>query len=95
MKVRQMTTANPYPAANQFIIRQSIGDQVWIDTFQSYDSTIASITHNHGTESVELDETYWDYSRTTGKYRNMFLGEMMSDTRAKIKSGEYKLANLN
>jgi hypothetical protein len=42
-----------------------------------------------------LDKNTWDYSRTTGKYRNIFLNESKKDTEAKIKSGEYKLANLN
>jgi hypothetical protein len=40
--------------------------------FQSYNSVIA-IRKNDG--SIELDENYWDYSKTTGKYRNKFLGE--------------------
>jgi len=43
---------------------------------------------------IILDSYYWDYSRTTGKYRNQFLGEGIADTRAKIESGEYKLADL-
>jgi len=42
-----------------------------------------------------LDADTWDYSRTTGKYRNQFLGENIADTRAKIKSGEYILTDLN
>ena len=46
-------------------------------------------------DRVFLDEYYWDYSRTTGKYRNQFLGEYIDETRSKIKSGEYKLKNLN
>lgn len=44
---------------------------------------------------VFLDSYYWAYSRTTGKHRNDFLGETINETRAKIKSREYKLANLN
>ena len=44
---------------------------------------------------VVLDETYWNYSSTTGKYRNMFLGEDRATTEAKIASGEYQLTNLN
>ncbi len=95
MKVRNMTSDSGHAVANQFVIRQPIGDEVWIDTFQSYDSIIATITHNHGTKTVELDENYWDYSRTTGKYRNQFLGEMTADTRKKIKGGEYKVVDLN
>lgn len=36
-----------------------------------------------------------DYSVTTGKYRNQFLGETKKETEAKIKSGEYILTDLN
>lgn len=32
----------------------------------------------------------WDYSATTGKHRNEFLGEGIAETRKKIKSGEYQ-----
>ena len=42
-----------------------------------------------------LDADKWDYSQTTGKYRNQFLGETKKETEAKIKSGEYVLTNLN
>jgi len=44
---------------------------------------------------VYLDNNKWDYSRTTGKYRNQFLGESKKETERKIKSGEYQLVNLN
>ena len=44
---------------------------------------------------ITLDEQDWDYSRTTGKYRNEFLGEGIEQTRKKIKEGTYKLENLN
>ena len=64
-------------------------------TFQSYSSAIAKITFDHhGTKTV-LDKNYWDYSVTTGKYRNLFLNETKKETEAKIKSGEYKLKDLN
>ena len=32
-----------------------------------------------------LDHYYWNYSTTTGKYRNRFLGEDRKETEAKIK----------
>ena len=44
---------------------------------------------------IYLDEYYWDYSVTTGKYRNEFLGEGIAETRKKIASGEYILTDLN
>ena len=76
------------PVANQFKI--STPRAV---LFQSYNSIIAKIDRR--TNEITLDKYYWDYSRTTGKYRNAFLGEGIAETRAKIKSGEYKLKNLN
>jgi hypothetical protein len=87
-KVRNMFSPNGNQVANQFIIETPEGTY-----FQSYRSIIAFIDKKTGERT--LDEYYWDYSRTTGKYRNEFLGEYIADTRAKIESGEYKLADLN
>ena len=87
MKIRNMITPNNNTAPNQFIITTNDGE-----IFQSYKSVIA-IKHFDG--HVVLDKTYWNYSSTTGKYRNMFLGEDRATTEAKIASGEYQLTNLN
>jgi len=65
-----------------------------VEYFQSYNSIIVRRVLEHGFP-VQLDEKYWDYSRTTGKYRNIFLGETKKETEAKIASGEYILTNLN
>jgi hypothetical protein len=97
MKVENMISAKGNKVANQFIITDKQYDEKedsWItkETFQSYDSTIAII---FSSGVVLLDENTWDYSVTTGKYRNDFLGEGIAETRAKIKSGEYILMNLN
>ena len=87
-KVRQMTSnSSGNPVANQFVIYTDEGTY-----FQSYNSVIA---FRDNERKITLDKYYWDYSRTTGKYRNEFLGEYIADTRAKIESGEYKLADLN
>ena len=87
-KVRQMkSNSSGNPVANQFIIYTPEGNY-----FQSYDSVIA-FRANDG--KITLDKYYWNYSRTTSKYRNEFLGEYIADTRAKIESGEYELAYLN
>lgn len=72
---------------NQFIISSPEGVY-----FQSYDSVIAH-TDNNGITT--LDKNKWDYSVTTSKYRNKFLGETKTDTLRKIKNGTYKLADLN
>jgi hypothetical protein len=45
--------------------------------------------------NVTLDKHYWDYSTTTSRYRNQFLREKTAETRQKINSGVYKLADLN
>ncbi len=73
-------------ANNQFIIING-GESV----FQSYDSIIARKIF----DVVDLDSVYWDYSKTTSKYRNQFLGETTKETQAKINSGEYTLTDLN
>ena len=87
-KVQQMTSPKSgSPVANQFLIRTSEGT-----FFQSY-STIIAFRNKDG--HITLDENSWDYSTTTGKYRNKFLGEGIADTRKKIKDGVYSLKNLN
>lgn len=37
----------------------------------------------------------WNFSRTTGRYRNEFLGEPASETRKKLERGEYALQRLS
>lgn len=53
-----------------------------------------NIAHRDADGQVTLDETYWDYSSTTGKHRNAFLGEQVAATRAKLAAGTYKLGDL-
>ena len=86
VKVRNMKSSNGNSVANQFEIETD--DATY---FQSYNSVIAKRMIG----VVYLDEYYWDYSTTTGRYRNMFLGETKKETQAKIDSGEYVLTNLN
>ena len=76
------------PVANQFLVETNEGV-----FFQSYNAIIAFRPNDGG--KVVLDERYWDYSVTTGKYRNEFLGEGIADTRNKINVGEYILGDLN
>lgn len=63
--------------------------------FQSYRSIIVERIVWSDRVDITLDESKWDYSVTTSKYRNKFLGEDKKETLKKIKSGEYKLADLN
>jgi len=74
------------PVKNQVVIHEGN-----TRTFKSYNLNIAKITQGH----VTLDEQFWDYSVTTGFYRNQFLGENKAETQRKIDSGEYLLGDLN
>ena len=85
MKVTNMISSKGNKVANQFII-----DDEYL-YFQSYDTIIAKKGHG----KVYIDENKWDYSVTTGKYRNQFLGETKKETQKKIDSGVYILADLN
>tara|TARA_R100001509_G_scaffold150858_1_gene110032 strand:- start:440 stop:709 length:270 start_codon:yes stop_codon:yes gene_type:complete len=87
IKVRNIINDNGNSVANQFEIYT---DEFVI--FQSYNSVIAKMMSSG---QVYLDENYWDYSKTTGKYRNIFLAENKKETQAKIDSGEYILTDLN
>ena len=86
MKVENMTSSQGNKVANQFLITDN-GNEY----FQSYRSMIAKKSQG----KIYLDEYYWDYSVTAGKYRNIFLGEGIAETRKKIASGEYILTDLN
>lgn len=59
-----------------FIIEFNNGDQY----LQSYNSIIVKKT---AAGAIYLDCLKWDYSRTTGLYRNAFLGESIKETRKK------------
>jgi len=95
MKVRNMESSNGNKIANQFVI--DCGD---FELFQSYDTIIVKkyfLLANNGYDLrlvVELDKDYWNYSKTTSKYRSMFLGESTKETQEKIDSGEYILTDL-
>ena len=93
MKVENITSNNGNKIANQFVIIDNENNKY----FQSYNSMIVLIVNDHYGEGkkIYLDQKYWNYSNTTGKYRNIFLGETIKDTKAKIKSGQYILTDLN
>lgn len=67
MKVKNMTSNNGNKVANQFII---IDEEHNTITFQSYDSEIVRIDYHN--ETITIFPNY-DYSITTGKYRNKFM----------------------
>ena len=96
MKVCNMLSSKGNKVPNQFIINHK-GKEY----FQSYSSIIAKkvtqwfFNYEKKETKIFLDEKFWDYSTTTGKYRNQFLNEGIAETRKKIKSGIYVLTNLN
>lgn len=98
MKVENIESSKGNKIANQFIITDDNGNEF----FQSYNSMIVKKDYNDHSDQVGqgglkiyLDQKYWNYSNTTGKYRNIFLGESITETKKKIKSGEYILTDLN
>ena len=106
MKETNMTSNKGNKIANQFIIENEIEDLHTEIYFQSYDTMIAKkvkkMTSDFNRspimqyeEKIYLDKNYWDYSVTTGKYRNIFLNETKKETEKKIKDGIYTLTNLN
>ena len=67
VKIYNMESYSGNKVPNQFKLYTNKGRY-----FQSYQSIIIFINNNG---QVYLDKQDWDYSATTGKYRNMFLGE--------------------
>ena len=86
-RIENMKSSKGNSIANQFKIFTDEGV-----FFQSYNTIIAFRPYSG---KIQLDSYMWDYSSTTGKYRNQFLREMIADTRKKIESGEYLLIDLN
>ena len=87
MNITKMPTKFGNASKDQVVVSNEFGERAFI----SYGTTIVISTP----EGITLDENYWDYSVTTGNYRNQFLEEGIAETRAKIASGEYRLADLN
>lgn len=86
MIIKNLTSSNGNEVPNQFEI--DLNGTIF---FQSYKAIIAKIERG----ITYLDEYYWQYSKTTSKYRSLFLGESTKDTLKKIKSGEYILTDLS
>jgi len=92
--VEQMTSRSGNAVPNQTILSDMTGR-----TFVSYGSKIVYQSKDRASDGLPLeiivDENYWDYSRTTGKYRNEFMNMGVQDVRDYIKEGRIKLGNLN
>ena len=80
VQVRNMTSRSGNPVPNQFVITTKFGRM-----FRSYDSNIAFIPNDEDVIYLGRD---WNYSATTGKYRNEFLGCGVADVKAMLKSGK-------
>ena len=91
MQVKNMTSLKSYNnIPNQFIIYDD--NKTY---FQSYKSIIVKIERLEDKVLTYLDPVYYNYSRTTSKYRNAFLGESTKEIESKIKQGVYILQDLN
>ena len=99
ISVQNMRSSRGNDVPNQFEIFTPDGK-----IFQSYSSVIAFIPKNHPHTvtgatppewRIKLDINKWDYSKTTGIYRNQFLRETKKETERKIKDGIYILTDLN
>jgi len=92
--VENMTSRSGNIVPNQIILSDITGK-----TFVSYGSKIVFQSKTRADDGLPLeivvDENYWDYSRTTGKYRNEFMSMGVQDVRDHIKDGRIKLGNLN
>lgn len=78
-KVENLISSNGNKFTNQL---NDISDNTIY--FQSYNSIITKIENGH---KVTLDAKYWNYSNTTSKYRNIFLGEITKETQKKVVTG--------
>lgn len=85
--VTNMLSPSGNKVIDQFVIHVEDG---WY--FQSY-TTVIAFKGIDGT--IKLDRDSWDFSKTTGKYRNQFLNMNKAETEKLIKSGTITLANLN
>ena len=86
MKTYHLKTNQGNNAVNQVVI---VNDQE--STFQSYQTTMA---HFDCEGNITLDKSY-PYSRTTSRYLNQFLNVTSKERDKHVKSGFYKIADLN
>ena len=73
-------------ANNQYIIEHN-----GVTYFQSYNVIVAKKAKG----KTILDKDYYEYSRTTIKYRNRFLGMLSASVDKAIKEGKITLGKLN
>jgi len=88
-KIENLTSSRGKKIVNQFIITNEEGQ-----FFQSYESIIA-FKPNDPMEPILLDCEYWNFSRTTSKYRDQFLKCKSKDIKKMTKDGDIIFVNLN
>jgi len=71
-----------FKVKNQFVFTDTETGEKFL---QSYDSII--VKKHKGKITIGKN---WNCSKTTSKYRNLFLGESTKETQAKLDSGEYE-----
>ena len=77
MIINNMTSDRGNTIPNQYVIRLDN-----CDVFQSYETVIA--IRDYDLDEVYLNKEYYDYSKTTSKYRNKYLGLTTKETEQKI-----------
>ena len=85
--VLNMTSPKGNFVPNQFII--------WTDEEQFFQSYQTIIGKRDIKGNITLDKNRWNYSVTTSKYRNLWLGMNTKEVKDAIKSGTIILDNLN
>tara|TARA_R100001198_G_C5125341_1_gene146113 strand:+ start:265 stop:585 length:321 start_codon:yes stop_codon:yes gene_type:complete len=92
MIINNMISDKGNTIPNQYIIRLDK-----CDVFQSYEAVIAIRNYDYvnGKYEVYLNKEYYDYSRTTSKYRNKYLGLTNKEVKEKIKAKEFFLITDN
>lgn len=87
------------PIKNQFLIVGNImyrQSKIEIEIFQSYNKIIAlKFNISYHSKVTILDKENWQYSNTTGKYRNKFLNKNKKETLQNITNGAILLMDLN
>ena len=85
--VLNMKSSRGNKVPNQFII--------WTDEEQFFQSYQTIIGKRDKKGNVFLDQNRWNYSVTTSKYRNQWLGMNTKEVKKAIDDGTIQLVNLN
>lgn len=73
---------------NQVVVQFSDGSEI----FNSYGKNIVEYSKNH---KIYFDKKYWNFSNTTSKWRNKYMGVDSKWVKDAIKNGIVKFKDLN